>query len=76
MWNYKNTADTYPTCNKIDGYNGEFWPPERTKEDSLKMYATDMCRLGKKNLFLKRAATIDYSKKREKPQQSQYISIS
>lgn len=44
-WNYKNHTGFYPGhCGAVVGSGGEFWPPKRTKEESIKLFAPDLCR--------------------------------
>lgn len=45
-WNYRDHSKYYDQpCGNVVGSGGEFWPPKRTKEDSIMLFAPDLCRL-------------------------------
>ncbi|KAL6268646.1 hypothetical protein P5V15_001780 [Pogonomyrmex californicus] len=43
-WNYKDRTRYFKSpCNDIEGSAGEFWPPNRTKDD-ISIFSVDICR--------------------------------
>lgn len=43
-WNYKDTTKYYKSpCNAVEGSAGEFFPPNRRK-DEITLFSADMCR--------------------------------
>lgn len=43
-WNYKDTTKTFKSpCNIVEGSAGEFWPPNRQK-DEIVIFSGDLCR--------------------------------
>lgn len=44
-WNHKNRTGLYPNgCNLVEGSGGDFWPPKRTKTESVAIFSPDLCR--------------------------------
>ena len=47
-WHYKDTTKFFKSpCNVIEGSAGEFWPPNRAK-DEITLFSIDICRLVEK----------------------------
>ncbi|EZA62873.1 hypothetical protein DMN91_003151 [Ooceraea biroi] len=43
-WNYNDAIKFYKSpCNIVEGSAGEFWPPDRTKDD-ITLFSTELCR--------------------------------
>lgn len=44
-WNYSNQSEFYHgSCSKIHGSVGEFFPPKRSKDESIFLFSPEMCR--------------------------------
>lgn len=44
-WNNKNHTGFYPGhCGNVYGSGGDFWPPKRTKTESVTIFSPDLCR--------------------------------
>ncbi|GFU56970.1 scavenger receptor class B member 1 [Nephila pilipes] len=44
-WNGQRTVSSFePPCNMINGSAGDMWPPNRSREDKITLFVTDICR--------------------------------
>lgn len=50
-WNYRDTTKYFKSpCNGIEGSAGEFWPPDRIK-NQITLFSVDICRLVQKYYY-------------------------